>query len=60
MDEFNATVLEQLTAQRDHDDVVALWEKIWTRFQRDGAVGVEELLEGLLERPETSKERSDR
>ncbi|UQA61392.1 hypothetical protein [Polyangium aurulentum] len=55
MDELNAAVVEHLKAQRDHEDVVALWEKLWMRFRRDGADGVEELLQELLEVPDTNK-----
>ena len=49
MDGINDAVVKQLKEQKGGDDILPLWEKIWSAYQNEGTRGLDELLGKLLQ-----------
>ncbi len=59
MDELRTAVLAQLRERSASAETLALWEEIWSAFEEGDALGVETLLEGLVELPPDASEASE-
>ena len=51
MDEINDAVVAQLKEQKGHDEVLLLWQEIWSAYQERGGEGVDDLVANLLRYP---------
>ena len=52
MSEIFEAVEKRLLREKDQDETVALWRRIWTHYDQHGSNGVEELMDNLLAVPE--------
>jgi hypothetical protein len=48
MSELFEAVEKRLQKEKDHDETVALWRRIWVQYEQEGLDGVQDLAEGLL------------
>jgi hypothetical protein len=55
MSELFEAVEKRLLKEKDQDETVTLWRKIWACYAQDGLDGVQELMDGLLMVPEEDK-----
>jgi hypothetical protein len=44
-------VVSKIRTQREHADVLALWEKLWAAYGAGGAGAVEQVLNDLVKAP---------
>ncbi len=59
MRELYKTVARHLQAQRDSANALKLWEDLWNAYERTGAEGATDFVDGMIELPDTDdKERS--
>lgn len=56
MHELYVVVARQLRAQRDSDAALKLWEKLWAAYEQNGASGIADFIEQILELPEEEEE----
>jgi hypothetical protein len=52
MSELFDAVETRLLKERDHDETLTLWRRIWTCYEQDGLDAVHELMDSLLVVPE--------
>ena len=52
MKSIGDAVEQKLVAQREGDDAVELWKKLWTLHEQGGSQAVEAYLRHLLEAPD--------
>ena len=59
MNELYTTVTRHLKTQRESAQAEKLWEELWGAYEKGGAEGVTEMLEKLVEWPETEESKED-
>lgn len=52
MKAIEAAVMSKLQAQRGQEEAVALWKALWSAYERGGAEGAQQHLEGLRQLPD--------
>ena len=50
MEGINEAVVRQLKEHKGGEDVLPLWKKLWSAYQKDGATGVDAVLAELKTR----------
>ena len=50
MEGINEAVVRQLKEHKGGEDVLPLWKKLWSAYQKDGATGVDAVLAELTNR----------
>ena len=58
MHDLYATVVRHLKSQRDSASAMGLWNDLWAAYEKGDADGVGELVEQLIEWPDTEEEKS--
>jgi hypothetical protein len=59
MNELHATVTRHLKTQRESAEAEKLWHELWGSYEKGGAEGVNEILEKLVELPETEESEEE-
>ena len=49
MDAINEAVVRRLKDRKGGEDVLPMWERIWTSYRENGPAGVDALIEHLLD-----------
>lgn len=52
MSELFGAVEKRLQKEKDQDETVTLWRRIWACYEQDGLEGAQELIDSLLMVPE--------
>lgn len=54
-------VAARIRAQKEHKDVLALWERLWAAYEKGGADEIERTLDELIQWPngDEAEDRSD-
>ncbi len=52
MKPIEASVMSKLQAQRGQEEAVALWNALWSAYERGGVEGAQEHLDGLRQLPD--------
>jgi len=55
MSELFDAVEKRLMKEKDHEETVALWRRVWERYEDSGLDGVQELMDAHLIVPEDAK-----
>ncbi len=45
-------VADKIRGQREHKEVLALWESLWAAYEKNGSDGVERVLLDLIKSPD--------
>ena len=56
MEGINEAVIKQLNEQKGGKDVLPLWKRIWSAYQKDGVSGVDAVLTDLTNRASHQEE----
>jgi hypothetical protein len=60
MSAIHDAVVSKIRAQREHAEVLALWEKLWAAYGSGGAQAAEQVLNDLVQVPENAGSRPTR
>lgn len=57
MHDLYTSVVRHLKSQRDSAAAIGLWDDLWAAYEEGGAEGIDELVEQLIEWPDTYEEK---